>query len=149
MRAVVQRVSSGSVAIDGNIHAHIGRGYVILLGIKKGDSNAAAEYLADKCSNLRVFEDGDGKMNLSLQDVGGEVLVVSQFTLYSDGKSGNRPGFSEAARPEEAEPLYEMFVARMRSVVGQSRVHTGVFRAMMDVTIVNDGPVTILLESKE
>lgn len=148
MRAVVQRVREGSVAIDGSVHARIGKGFVVLLGIKKGDTPQAAEYLADKCSHLRVFEDVDGKMNLSLQDVGGEALVVSQFTLYADAQKGNRPGFSEAASPEEAEPLYKTFVQRMRSVVGDARIHTGVFRAMMQVTIVNDGPVTILIDSK-
>ena len=148
MRAVLQRVTEGSVAIDGKVHARIGKGFVILLGIKNGDTNEAAEYLADKCSALRVFEDAQGKMNLNLQDVGGEVLIVSQFTLYADAQKGNRPGFTDAARPEEAEPLYEHFVRRMRSVLGASRVQTGVFRAMMDVTIVNSGPVTILIESK-
>jgi len=148
MRAVVQRVREGNVAIDGAVHARITRGCVILLGIKKGDTPEEAEYLADKCSHLRVFEDAEGKMNLSLQDVGGGALVVSQFTLYADAQKGNRPGFSEAARPEEAEPLYETFVHRMRSVLGDARVHTGVFRAMMQVTIVNDGPVTILIDSK-
>ncbi len=148
MRAVVQRVREGSVAIDGSVHARIGKGFVVLLGIKKGDTPQAAEYLADKCSHLRVFEDVDGKMNLSLQDVGGEALVVSQFTLYADAQKGNRPGFSEAASPEEAEPLYKTFVQRMRSVVGDAQIHTGVFRAMMQVTIVNDGPVTILIDSK-
>jgi D-tyrosyl-tRNA(Tyr) deacylase len=148
MRAVVQRVSEGSVAIDGKVHARIGKGFVILLGIRNGDTREAAEYLADKCSYLRVFEDSQGKMNLSLHDVGGEALVVSQFTLYGDAQKGNRPGFTDAARPEEAEPLYEHFVQRMRSVLGDSRVQTGVFRAMMDVTIVNTGPVTILIESK-
>jgi D-tyrosyl-tRNA(Tyr) deacylase len=148
MRAVVQRVAEGSVAIDGKVEARIGKGYVILLGIKTGDTKEAAEHLADKCSYLRVFEDAQGKMNLSLQDVDGEALVVSQFTLYADAQKGNRPGFTDAARPEEAEPLYEHFVHRMRSVLGASRVQTGIFRAMMDVTIVNSGPVTILIESK-
>ena len=148
MRAVVQRVREGSVAIDGTVHARIKRGFVILLGIKKADTLEDARYLADKCSRLRVFEDADGKMNLGLSDVGGDALVISQFTLYADAQKGNRPGFSEAARPEEAETLYEIFVQRMRSVLGDARVYTGVFRAMMQVTIVNDGPVTILIESK-
>lgn len=148
MRAVVQRVREGSVAIDGSLQERIGKGFVVLLGIRKGDTAQAAEYLADKCSHLRVFEDAEGKMNLSLQDVGGEALVVSQFTLYADAQKGNRPGFSEAAGPEEAEPLYKAFVQRMRSVIGDAHIHTGVFRAMMQVTIVNDGPVTILIDSK-
>ena len=146
MRALVQRVSEGSVAIDGNVHARIGKGFVILLGIKRGDRNEAARYLADKCSALRVFEDGEGKMNLGLQEVNGSALVVSQFTLYADAQKGNRPGFSDAARPEEAEPLYEQFVERMRETLGADHVATGVFRAMMQVKIVNDGPVTILME---
>jgi D-tyrosyl-tRNA(Tyr) deacylase len=148
VKALVQRVSEGSVAIDGVLKARIGKGFVILLGIRKGDSRADAVFLADKCSALRVFEDVEGKMNLSLRDVDGSVLVVSQFTLYADAQKGNRPAFTEAAPPAEAEPLYEVFVGRMRSVLGKDKVLTGVFRAMMDVTIVNDGPVTIIIESK-
>jgi D-tyrosyl-tRNA(Tyr) deacylase len=148
MRAVVQRVSQASVTIDGTEHARIGRGFVILLGIKTGDTREAAIFLADKCASLRVFEDDTGKMNLSLNDVKGSVLVVSQFTLYGNAQKGNRPSFSEAARPEEAEPLYNLFVERMRSLLGPERVATGLFRAMMQVQLVNDGPVTILIESK-
>jgi D-tyrosyl-tRNA(Tyr) deacylase len=148
MRAVVQRVSQASVTIDGTEHARIGRGFVILLGIKTGDTREAAIFLADKCASLRVFEDDAGKMNLSLNEVKGSVLVVSQFTLYGNAQKGNRPSFSEAARPEEAEPLYNLFVERMRSLLGPERVATGLFRAMMQVQLVNDGPVTILIESK-
>ncbi len=148
MRAVVQRVSEGSVTIDGKVCASIGRGYVILLGIKTGDSKEAALFLADKCANLRVFEDADEKMNLSLKDVDGNVIVVSQFTLYGDAQKGNRPSFIDAARPDEAEPLYNAFVDRMRSLLGNEKVGVGVFRAMMEVKIVNDGPVTILIDSK-
>lgn len=148
MKAVVQRVSEGSVTIDGKTHASIGKGFVILLGIRTGDTKEAALFLADKCSGLRVFEDASDKMNLSLKDVGGSVIVVSQFTLYGDAQKGNRPSFVEAARPEEAEPLYNLFVERMKSVLGNDKVGTGVFRAMMEVKIVNDGPVTILIESK-
>ncbi len=148
MRAVVQRVSEGSVTIDGNVCASIGRGYVILLGIRTGDSKEAALFLADKCANLRVFEDAGGKMNLSLKDVDGSVIVVSQFTLYGDAQKGNRPSFIDAARPDEAEPLYNVFVDRMRSLLGNGKVGVGVSRAMMEVKIVNDGPVTILIESK-
>jgi len=148
MRAVVQRVSQASVTIDGTEHARIGRGFVILLGIKTGDTREAAIFLADKCASLRVFEDDAGKMNLSLNDVKGSVLVVSQFTLYGNAQKGNRPSFSEAARPEEAEPLYNLFVERMRTLLGPERVATGLFRAMMQVQLVNDGPVTILIESK-
>jgi D-aminoacyl-tRNA deacylase len=147
MRVVVQRVKEGSVTIDGNVHASIKRGYVILLGIRTGDTEQDACFLADKCSSLRVFEDAEGKMNLSLEDVHGSALVVSQFTLYADGRKGNRPSFVDAARSEEAEPLYERFVHQMRSKLGEERVVTGIFRAMMDVHILNDGPVTILLES--
>jgi D-tyrosyl-tRNA(Tyr) deacylase len=148
MRAVVQRVKEGSVSIDGRIHASIEKGYVVFLGIKAGDTKESAIFLADKCSLLRVFEDAEGKMNLGLKDVNGSALIVSQFTLYADAQKGNRPSFIEAARPEEAEPLYEAFVERMRSVLGNSKVTTGIFRAMMDVRIVNDGPVTILIEGK-
>ena len=146
MRALVQRVSEGSVAIEGTRYAHIEKGFVILLGIRKGDTAESALSLADKCATLRVFEGGEGKMNLGLMDVHGAVLIVSQFTLYADTQRGNRPGFADAAQPEEAEPLYEQFVARMRAALGSDKVFTGVFRAMMQVTIVNDGPVTILLE---
>ena len=146
MRALVQRVSRGSISIDGTPTSGIGKGFVILLGVRQGDAKESALFLAEKCANLRVFEDENEKMNLGLRDVGGSVLVVSQFTLYGDAQKGNRPGFTLAARPDEAEPLYEAFVARMRDVLGRERVHTGVFRAMMEVTIVNDGPVTILIE---
>ncbi len=147
MRVVVQRVKEGSVTIEGKVHSRIGRGFVILLGIRKGDGAKDAMFLAEKCSTLRVFEDAEGKMNLSLKDVDGSVLVVSQFTLYADARKGNRPGFAGAARPEEAEPLYQKFVDHMQSALGSERVRTGVFRAMMDVHILNDGPVTILIES--
>jgi D-tyrosyl-tRNA(Tyr) deacylase len=147
MRVVVQRVKEGSVTIDGKLHASIERGYVILLGIRKGDEEKNAIFLADKCSSLRVFEDEKGKMNLSLRDVEGSALVVSQFTLYANAQNGNRPSFTDAARPEEAEPLYDVFVERMRSSLGSKRVVTGIFRAMMDVHILNEGPVTVLIES--
>ncbi len=148
MRALVQRVKEGNVSIDGRVHATIGKGFVIFLGVRKGDSRRDADFLADKCSGLRVFEDTGGKMNLGLRDVSGQALVVSQFTLYADAQKGNRPGFSEAAPPNEAEPLYEEFVGRMRSALGDENVLTGVFKAMMVVKIVNDGPVTIMIESR-
>jgi len=147
MRVVLQRVKEGSVVIGGTMHASIERGYVILLGIRTGDTPEAALFLADKCAGLRVMEDDQGKMNLSLNDVGGSVLVVSQFTLYGDAQKGNRPGFTAAARPEEAEPLYEAFLRRLRSALGPERVRSGIFGAMMDVRLVNDGPVTLLIES--
>lgn len=148
MRAVVQRVSEASVTIDGKVHTSIGKGLVVLLGIKTGDTKEAALFLANKCSALRVFEDANGKMNLSVKNVGGSVIVVSQFTLYGDAQKGNRPSFIEAARPEEAEPLYNLFIERMKSSLGNDNVRTGVFRALMEVKIVNDGPVTILIESR-
>lgn len=148
MRVVVQRVSEASLTIDGSTVASIGRGFVIFLGVKAGDTRVAADFLAEKCAALRVFEDAEGKMNLGLNDVNGSVLVVSQFTLYGNAQKGNRPSFSDAARPEEAEPLYEYFVERMKALLGAERVATGVFRAMMKVKLVNDGPVTILIESK-
>ncbi|MBM2840303.1 MAG: D-tyrosyl-tRNA(Tyr) deacylase [Bacteroidetes bacterium] len=147
MRVVVQRVKKGSVTIDERLHSSIDRGFVIFLGIRNGDTEKDAVFLADKCSALRVFEDAEGKMNLGMKDVDGSALVVSQFTLYAEALKGNRPSFTEAARPEQAEPLYNMFVERMRSNLGRDRVVTGVFRAMMDVAILNDGPVTILIES--
>jgi D-tyrosyl-tRNA(Tyr) deacylase len=147
MRALVQRVSRGVVVIDGRETASIDGGYVILLGIRRGDSQADAQFLADKCARLRVMEDAEGKMNLALDDTGGKALVVSQFTLYGDAQKGNRPGFSDAAPPEEARPLYEFFVAAMRRHLGEANVQTGEFGAMMEVAIVNDGPVTILIES--
>jgi D-aminoacyl-tRNA deacylase len=147
MRVVVQRVSSGRLTVEGAEHAHIGTGFVILLGIKQGDTKKDAEFLADKCAGLRVFEDHQGKMNTNLQDVGGSILAVSQFTLYADAQKGNRPSFILASRPEDAEPLYEHFVSRLRERLGPERVQTGIFGAMMEVTIVNDGPVTIIIES--
>ncbi len=147
MRALVQRVREGHVSIGGVVRVRIGKGYVILLGIRSGDTEDGARFLAEKCAKLRVLEDSDGKMNLSLADTGGSALVVSQFTLYADAQRGNRPGFTEAARPEIAEPLYRVFVGRMRELLGNERVVTGEFGAMMEVLIANDGPVTILIES--
>jgi D-tyrosyl-tRNA(Tyr) deacylase len=147
VRALIQRVREASVRIDGGTVASIGKGYLILLGVRRGDDRPQAEALAERCSTLRVFEDETGKMNLALDDVGGEVLVVSQFTLTADTSRGNRPGFSTAAPPAEAEPLYAAFVRRMQERLGAGRVRTGVFQAMMDVALVNAGPVTILLES--
>ncbi len=149
MRVVVQRVRRASVSIDGKLHSSIEKGLVIFLGIKSGDEEANARYLAEKCAALRIFEDEQQKMNLSVIDTGGSVLVVSQFTLYGDAQRGNRPSFVEAAPPSIAEPLYESFVKHVRRVLGAERIATGVFRAMMDVELVNDGPVTIILESKQ
>lgn len=148
MKAVVQRVTEASVGIDGMEHAAIGRGYVVLLGIRTGDTVQDAHFLAEKCAALRVMEDAQGKMNLSLADAGGALLVVSQFTLYGDVQRGHRPSFTSAAPPAEAEPLYESFLQRARDVLGDERVRSGVFGAMMRVRLVNDGPVTILIQSQ-
>ncbi len=147
MRAVVQRVSSGSVTIDGEVVGKIGKGLVILLGVKNGDTEAEAKFVADKCANLRIFADEDNKFNLSAKDVGGEMLVISQFTLYGDTRKGRRPSFVEAAPPEVSKPLYEKFVEYLKE--NGLKVATGEFGAMMLVEINNDGPVTIIVESKE
>jgi D-tyrosyl-tRNA(Tyr) deacylase len=149
MRALVQRVSEGAVQINKpQYSASIGKGIVILLGVKEGDNENDMAFVADKCCNLRIFEDEDGKMNLSVKDIGGEILVVSQFTLYGDTRKGNRPNFMDAANPVLAEELYNRFVDRVKSSIGNDKVKTGVFAAMMNVKIFNDGPVTILVESK-
>ena len=149
MRALVQRVSEGGVYIQKeNYKAEISKGMVILLGIKTGDSEEDVNFVADKCSNLRIFEDDNEKMNLSIKDINGEALIISQFTLYGDTAKGNRPGFTDAARPEEAIPLYEKFIARVKSNIGEGKVKTGKFGAMMMVKIMNDGPVTLTVESK-
>ncbi|MCI0706828.1 MAG: D-aminoacyl-tRNA deacylase [Ignavibacteriae bacterium] len=148
MRALVQRVKRCSVTINGSLHSEIGAGMLILLGVKQGDTSTDAQYLAERCLNLRIFDDTDGKMNLSVRDAGGSVMVVSQFTLYGDTRKGNRPSYAEAAPPQDAERLYDEFTNHLRGVLGSGRVASGVFRAMMDVVLVNDGPVTLLLESK-
>jgi D-tyrosyl-tRNA(Tyr) deacylase len=149
LRVVVQRVSEGSVTVaESSYEAKIGKGLVVLLGIKNDDNEKDATFLADKCCNLRIFEDENDKMNLSVKDINGDVLVISQFTLYGDAQKGNRPGFTDAARPEKAIPLYEKFVERVREDIGESKVKTGIFGAMMMVKIFNDGPVTIIIDSK-
>ena len=149
MRALVQRVSKGKVTVDAeNYSAEIEKGLVILLGIKETDSEDDVFFVADKCCNLRIFDDGSGKMNLSVNDVGGQILIVSQFTLYGNTRKGNRPSFVDAAKPEKAEKYYEMFVARLQTNLGDENVKTGVFGAMMNVDIFNDGPVTLLVESR-
>lgn len=149
MRALVQRVTEGSVEIkDANYSASIGKGMVILLGVKEGDTEDDMIFVADKCSNLRIFEDENGKMNLSLKDINGEVLVISQFTLYGDTRKGNRPNFTDAAKPELAEYLYNKFIERLKNNLGSDKVKNGIFAAMMLVKIFNDGPVTIIVESK-
>jgi len=147
MRAVIQRVSRAGVVVAGAQIAAIGSGLLVLLGVENGDDNKAAEYLAEKVAGLRIFEDVAAKMNRSVLDCGGEVLVVSQFTLLADCRKGRRPGFSAAAVPEIAEPLCEYFVEQLKS--HGIKVQTGQFRADMAVELVNDGPVTILLDSKK
>ena len=146
MRALLQRVTSASVAIDGKITAEIGQGLMILFGVGQGDTEEDVAYVADRCVKLRIFEDEAGKMNLSLLDVGGEALIVSQFTLYADTVHGRRPSFTDAAEPEHANALYELFVQTVRKF--GVRTGTGVFGADMHVTIHNDGPVTMMVESK-
>jgi D-tyrosyl-tRNA(Tyr) deacylase len=147
MRAVVQRVKRCRVTVDGNPTGEIGLGLLVLLGVSKTDTEAAADYLVEKIIGLRIFEDAEEKMNLSVQDAGGAVLVVSQFTLYGDVRRGRRPSFDAAAKPEEASRLYEYFVARVRAA--GLRCETGRFQAMMEVELVNSGPVTILLDSEK
>jgi D-tyrosyl-tRNA(Tyr) deacylase len=150
MRAVVQRVKSASVTIpEQNYHQKIGKGLLILLGIKIEDTINDVNFVADKCANLRIFEDAEDKMNKSLKDVYGEVMVISQFTLYGETAKGNRPSFIDAARPEEAIPLYEKFIQRLKLNLGEEKVKTGIFGAMMDIELVNYGPVTVLVESKK
>jgi D-tyrosyl-tRNA(Tyr) deacylase len=145
MRACIQRVSEAAVTVDDEATGRIGRGLVVLLGVGPQDSLAEVDWLAEKIAGLRIFEDEEGKMNRSLSDVGGAMLVVSQFTLYGDCRKGRRPSFTDAAPPELAERLYEAFVARVRSVGVE--VATGVFRAQMQVSLVNDGPVTLWIDT--
>ncbi len=145
MRAVVQRVSGASVAVGGAVTGKIGAGYLVLLGIEENDTEKELAYICEKLLGLRIFEDEEGKMNRSILDVGGAILLVSQFTLYGDARKGRRPSFIRAARPEKAVPLYDAAVARLRQALP---VETGEFGAEMQVSLVNDGPVTILLDSE-
>src|SRR6185369_9998159 len=145
MRAVIQRVSRAQVTVDAEVTGAIGRGLLVLLGVSTADTEADADYLAEKVAGLRIFEDFEGKMNLSVADVHGAILAVSQFTLYGDARKGRRPSFDAAARPEQAKQLYEYFVEKIRAA-GLS-CETGRFQAEMKVELVNDGPVTILLDS--
>jgi D-tyrosyl-tRNA(Tyr) deacylase len=145
MRAVVQRVSRAQVAVKGEIAGEIGLGLLVLLGVGRDDTEADATYLAEKIAGLRVFEDDQGKMNRSVQELGGSVLAVSQFTLYGDARRGKRPSFDAAAPPEKARQLYEIFVEQIRAA--GLRCETGRFQEMMKVELVNEGPVTILLDS--
>jgi D-tyrosyl-tRNA(Tyr) deacylase len=147
MRAVVQRVTRAKVTVEDEIVGEIASGLVVLLGIARDDTKVEAAYLIDKITNLRIFDDEEGKMNLSVKDVGGGLLIISQFTLYGDVRRGLRPSWIDAAPPEVAQPLYDFFVRQARSAVND--VATGKFQAMMQVELVNDGPVTILLDSKK
>jgi D-tyrosyl-tRNA(Tyr) deacylase len=147
MRAVVQRVAQAGVSVEGKTVGNIGKGFVVLLGVGRGDTEKDLEYLADKVVNLRIFEDDSGRMNISLLDIKGELLVVSQFTLYGDCRKGKRPSYDRAAAPETARELYEGFVERCRGY--GIKVETGIFQAMMQVKLQNDGPVTLLLDSKK
>jgi D-tyrosyl-tRNA(Tyr) deacylase len=145
VRVVLQRVKNASVTVSGEKISEIGEGLLLLVGVAKDDGEGEASWLAEKIAGLRIFNDEDGKMNLGVRDVGGEILAVSQFTLLADTRKGKRPSFIQAALPEEAEPLFDYFCERLREA-GIASVQTGSFGAMMDVALVNDGPVTIVLE---
>lgn len=147
MRGLIQRVSQASVSIDGDVVGKIDQGLMLLLGVQKGDTQESADKLLHKIVNYRVFSDTDEKMNLSVQDINGGLLVVSQFTLAADTKKGLRPGFSSAASPDLACELYDYFVVQARQVLGNEKINTGVFAADMQVSLINDGPVTFLLET--
>lgn len=147
MRAVIQRVSEASVTIEGKVKGEIGLGLLVLLGIEEADTQEDIEWLCGKIARLRVFADSEGVMNISLQDVGGDALVISQFTLHASTKKGNRPSYIKAARPETAIPLYEAFVKQLEKDLGKP-VQTGEFGADMKVALINDGPVTIIIDSK-
>ncbi|MFX3615969.1 MAG: D-aminoacyl-tRNA deacylase [Sporolactobacillus sp.] len=148
MRVVLQRVKEAQVTVGKEKIGQIGQGLMLLVGIRKGDTHEDVIYVADKIASLRIFEDGDGKMNRSLLDIGGAILSVSQFTLYGDTSHGRRPGFTEAARPEDAKPLYEAFNRHLRAEYDLI-VETGQFGADMAVSLINDGPVTLIIESKK
>ncbi len=147
MIAVIQRVSSASVEIEGAIKSKIGKGLLILVGIEDADSQEDLEWLSNKIVNLRIFDDAEGVMNISVKDVGGDILVVSQFTLHASTKKGNRPSYIKASKPDFAVPMYEKFVLAISGVLGKP-VHTGSFGADMNVALVNDGPVTIVIDTK-
>ena len=147
MRAVIQRARSASVSVDDEVIGRIGRGLVVLLGVGMNDTEREAAWLAEKTANLRIFEDAEGKMNLSLLDIGGQALVVSQFTLYGDARKGRRPSFTDAAPPEKADELYQQYVEYLEKC--GIEVQTGRFRAKMLVSIENDGPVTLILDTAE
>ncbi len=148
MRAVVQRVKRAEVRVEGNITGKIEKGILVLLGVGEDDEKKDLEYMADKIMNLRIFEDDNDKMNLSVLDMGGSVLVVSQFTLYGDCRKGNRPSYSTAARPEKAKAYYDSFIEYISNKYG-IKVESGIFQASMEVDFINDGPVTLMLDSKK
>ncbi len=145
MRAVVQRVLNANVKIEGKVHAEIEKGLLVLLGVRPEDDEKAMEYMTDKLTNIRIFEDENGKMNKSIKDIGGEILIVPNFTLYGDARKGRRPGFTAAGSPAEAQKVFEKFIENIKGA--GVPVKTGVFQADMNVNISNDGPVTILLDS--
>ncbi len=147
MRIVIQRVSEASVTIDGEVVGAIGRGLMVLVGVEEGDSREDADWLVGKSVRLRIFDDENGVMNRSVEDVGGECLVVSQFTLYASTRKGNRPSYIRAAKEESSRPLYDYYVDSLRNILGHERVATGRFGADMKVALVNDGPVTIIIDS--
>jgi D-tyrosyl-tRNA(Tyr) deacylase len=148
MRVLIQRVERCSVTVEHELTGSIGKGVLVFLGVREEDTDADAEYLALRTAALRIFDDESGRMNLSVLDTGGSALVVSQFTLYADTRKGNRPSYTDAARPDQAEALYGRYVHYLKANIGAERVATGIFRAMMKVDLVNDGPVTIMIESK-
>ncbi len=148
MKALIQRVSRARVQVDQKTVGEISRGLLILLGVGANDMEIDAEYLAARCANLRIFNDEQGKMNLSVLDIKGQALVVSQFTLHADTRKGNRPSYTRAAEPEKAKRLYDSFTRHLRAILGSDNIRTGVFGAMMDVELVNQGPVTVLVQSK-
>ncbi len=147
MKAVIQRVSRGSVKVGNDYYKEIGQGLVVLLGVHKNDTEADAKKLAEKICNLRIFNDEYEKLNLSIKDVNGEMLIISQFTIYGDCKRGNRPSFTESAGAELGNKLYEVFVNDCKKILGEERVKTGIFGAMMSVEIINEGPVTIIAQT--
>jgi len=147
MRAVIQRISRAQVRVEGQMIGQAGKGLLVFLGVGKQDTHKEADYLLEKILNLRIFEDGEGKMNLSPLDVGGDLMVISQFTLYADCRKGRRPSFTDAGPPQAAKAIYDYFIARAES--SGLRVSSGIFQAMMEVELVNSGPVTILLDSSK
>lgn len=149
MRAVIQRVKKASVEIDGSIFSVINQGFLVLLGISINDKDLDLEYILDKIINLRIFSDNNGKMNNDITSINGEILVVSQFTLYGDARKGRRPSYSDAEKGEKAEKTYENFIIKLKNRYVPGKVKSGKFGAMMDVSLINDGPVTVLLDSEK